>query len=70
MRLGVKQIEVRDFSDSPLVNIALPMQGARVQSLVEELGSCVPHGVTKKKKKKKKKRERNGNELVDFDLEQ
>jgi len=44
---------VRDFSDSPVVNIAFPMQGAWVQSLVEELGSCMPHGVTKKKKKKK-----------------
>ena len=36
---------------SLVVQWALPMQGAWVQSLVGELRSCMPHGVAKKKKK-------------------
>ena len=30
---------------------ALPLEGAQVQSLIGELGSCMPRGVAKKKKK-------------------
>ena len=34
-----------------MVKTALPMRGAKVQSLVEELRSHIPHGMAKRKKK-------------------
>ena len=35
----------------------LPLQGAQVQSLIEELRSCKPRGAAKKTKKKRKEKE-------------
>jgi len=37
--------------DGPVVKTLLPLQGARVQSLVRELRSHMPSSVAKKKKK-------------------
>ena len=37
----------RDFPGGPVVDSALPMQEAWIQSLVGELKSCMPHSVTK-----------------------
>ena len=37
-----------------MVKTALPMQGAKVQSLVEELRSRMPHGMAKRKKRQMK----------------
>ena len=41
-------LEFRDFPGGPMVKTALPMQGPRVQSLVRELRSHMPHGQRKK----------------------
>ena len=40
-----------------MVKTELSLQGVRVRSLVEELRSCMPHGMAKKKKKKERERE-------------
>jgi len=44
-----KQTVEKDFPGSPVVKTLLPLQGAWVQSLVQELRSCVPHGMAKNK---------------------
>ena len=44
-----------------MVKTALPLQGARVLSLVEELRSRMPHGTAKGKKKKERKKDGGGN---------
>ena len=41
---------LRDFPGSPVIKTALPLQGTRVQSLVGELRSHMPHGMAKKTK--------------------
>ena len=41
----------------PVVKARLPTKGARIQSLVRELRSYVPHGMTKKKKKRMQSKE-------------
>ena len=42
-----------DFPGGPVVKtLLIPLQGARVQSLVKELRFCMPRGAAKKKKKK------------------
>ena len=41
----------RDFLGGPVVKTVLPMHGAKVQSLVEELRSHMPRGMAKRKKK-------------------
>ena len=56
---------IRDFPGSPEVDSALPLQGARVPSLVGELRSCMPRGTAvKKKRKEKKKGKKNISSLV------
>ena len=40
-----------------MVKARLPTQGARIQSLVREITSYVPHGMTKKKKKRMQSKE-------------
>ena len=44
----------RDFPGGPVVETALPVQGAEVQSLVRELTFHMPWYAAKKVKKKKK----------------
>ena len=44
-----------DFPGVPVVKTELPLQGARVRSLVGELRSHMPQGVAKKSKLKKEK---------------
>ena len=44
-----------DFPGGPVVETALPVQGAEVQSLVRELTSHMPWYAAKKVKKKEKK---------------
>ena len=39
----------RDFPGSPVVKTGLPMQGVRVQSLMEDLRSRMPRGVAQNK---------------------
>ena len=43
----------RDFPGDPVVKTLCPLQGARVQSLVGELGSCMLCDAAKKKNKNK-----------------
>ena len=38
----------KDFPGGPVVKTVLPLQGARVQSLVMELKFHMPHGVAKR----------------------
>ena len=49
-----RDIELRDFSAGPVVKTLLPVQGAWVRSLVEELRSHMLCGVAKKKKESNK----------------
>ena len=46
--------------DGPVVKTLLPLQGARVQSLVRDLRSHMPSSVAKKKKKRPHRKYRNG----------
>ena len=48
-------MRTRDFPGGPAVKAGLPVQGARIQSLVRELRSYVPHGMAKKKKRMQSK---------------
>ena len=46
-RMVMKNCVARDFPAGPVVDSALPMREAWIQSLVGELKSCMPHSVTK-----------------------
>ena len=52
LTLKLKNCIFGDFPSNPEVKTTLPMQGARVRSLVRELRSHILYGVAKKKKKK------------------
>ena len=45
-------MEVGDFPGDPVAKTVLPMQGAQVQSLTEELRVCMLHGAVKKTENK------------------
>ena len=51
LRVELNPLGGRDFPGSPVVRM-LPLLGARVRSLVGELGSCMLRGTAEKKKKK------------------
>ena len=49
----IQKRHIRDFLGGPVVKTLLPMKGVRVQSLVREIRSHMPHGKAEKKKEKK-----------------
>ena len=56
---NIKKNNIKDFPGGAAVGTPLPLQGAWVQSLVRELGSCMSRGVAKKTPKLKQQTNKN-----------